>query len=134
MARTENGHWMLYAIELAVGHGATGDVRRLGGRIAQRLIEQQGGPASGIDATSLSCAVEGLSAWLRIKRGFLSEAGEPDISVVQRQIRINLAAILKSRNDDGSFSSRPGEYDVRIDHVQHASAAFLAYWRQETGA
>jgi len=127
-SRMESSHWMLYAIERAASHGASQQVRRLGARILSILLQAAAAFEKKSNITMLACTSEGLSAWLRIP----SHPADPgvDLDLVERQIRLCLSKILKARNKDGSFNGATGRYDVRIDYVQHAIAAFSAYASQ----
>ena len=126
---SEQGHWMLYAIEALEAVAPRRAHRAHGCRIAASIIVYPNYRSHG-KSNPIACYTEALVAYLRMLRRRPAEAGtedSPSEALVRPALEENLHLLMDYRLADGAFIEGGGVGEVQIDHIQHALAAFLGH-------
>ena len=124
----EQSHWMVYA--LSTLHEITGDAGLVdyAGEICAHVIEH---PDYRVreKSTPIACRTEALMAYADMLRRDEGRTSGPTLDAVMGATVENISLMLRYRQIDGSFVAGRGDPTVQIDYIQHASSAFLGYFR-----
>ncbi|MEQ9811822.1 MAG: hypothetical protein RLO50_03515 [Azospirillaceae bacterium] len=124
----QQSHWMVYAI--ASLHALTGERRLLdyAGAICAHIIDF---PAyrERHRSTPIACRTEAFMAYADMLVRAGGAGAGPDGRAIMEATDENIWLMLRHRLNDGSFIGGDDRPEVQIDYIQHASSAFLGYYR-----
>lgn len=124
----EQSHWMVYALSSL--HDITGEDDLVGyaGEICEHIIEHPDYRAR-MKSTPIACRTEALMAYadMLVRNG--GRTSGPTIGDAMKATVENVSLMLPYRLIDGSFVAGENDPRVQIDYIQHASSAFLGYYR-----
>jgi hypothetical protein len=126
---SEQGHWMVYAIEALESVAPRAAHRAHGCRIAASILVYPNYRSHG-KSTPIACYAEALAAYLRMLRARPAESAaidSPSEALVRPALEQDLRLLMDYRLADGAFIEGGGVGEVQIDHIQHALAAFLGH-------
>jgi len=125
---TQQSHWMVYAI--ASLHALTGERRLLdyAGAICAHIIDF---PAyrERNRSTPIACRTEAFMAYADMLVRAGGPGKGPDAGALMAAADENIWLMLRHRQNDGAFIGGDDRPEVQIDYIQHASSAFLGYYR-----
>lgn len=129
----EQSHWMLYA--LATLHEVTGDPGLVdyAGEICADVIEQPS-YREREKSTPIACRTEALTVYAEMLTRHRGRTSGPQLDDVMKATVENIALMLRYRQIDGSFVAGRNDPTVQIDYIQHASSAFMGYYRNYDAA
>jgi hypothetical protein len=125
----ERSHWMMYALERAVGVADDSRWRDLARKIAARITAMPETELR-LEAAPLACNCEALVVWNRISERSADPADQELRPLAKRVLRRMLRKLLALQTRDGGFRASASNPEIRIDYIQHAISALVGYARQ----